>query len=306
LIIDVHAHHAPTALVQSMAEAKKPTGRIANAPIPWEERFQHMTDAGVGRQVLSIARGFYSENLSLAQRCARGVNDEFSHLCATRPQQLSFWASLPLPHVEATLLEIDRALALPGCAGVLINCFVLERSLADPLFDAVYAELDRRHAIVFLHPSQNGVQSPLINDWGLTVCAGASIEDSIAALHLIRREIPRRFPHVRFIVPHFGGLLPMLLNRLDGQMPQEGFLEVPSTTARRFFYDTVGWGSKAALKAAVEAFGAQQLLPGSDYPILLPWESYPQTFRHIAAAGLEPTIIEQILHRNAQQLLQLE
>jgi aminocarboxymuconate-semialdehyde decarboxylase len=97
----------------------------------------------------------------------------------------------------------------------------------------------------------------------------------------------------------------MLLNRLDGQMPQEGFPEPPSVSARRFFYDTVGWGSKAALLAAVEAFGVTQLVPGSDYPILLPWESYAQTFRHIEEAGLDPAAVRQILHCNAQALLRL-
>jgi predicted TIM-barrel fold metal-dependent hydrolase len=158
---------------------------------------------------------------------------------------------------------------------------------------------------VFIHPSQNSLNSPFIRDWGLGVCCGASMEDSLAALHLIKREIPHRYPHVRFIVPHFGGILPMLLNRLDGQMPQQGFIERPSVTARRFFYDTVGWGSKAALIAALEAFGPAQLVPGSDFPILLPWESYAQTFRHIEQAGLDPAISDQILHSNAQRLLGL-
>jgi predicted TIM-barrel fold metal-dependent hydrolase len=264
-----------------------------------------MAEAGVGRQVLSIASGFYSDDAAEGLWCVTGVNDELSQLCAERPQQFSFWASLPLPHIDAALRELDRVLALPGCVGVLINCFILNRSIADEAFDPLYAELNRRRGIVFLHPCQNGVMSPLINEWGLTGCAGASIEDSIAAMHLIRRQIPGKYPNVRFIVPHFGGILPMLLNRLDGQMPQQGFGEPPSLTARRFFYDTVGWGSRAALKAALEAFGASQLVPGSDYPILLPWESYAQTFRHIEEAGLDPAITRQILHYNAHTLLGL-
>ncbi len=132
----------------------------------------------------------------------------------------------------------------------------------------------------------------------------SSIEDTLVALHLIGARIPERFPRLRFIVPHFGGLLPMLLERLDGQMPQRGLAEKPSATARRFFYDTVGWGSRAALLAAVEAFGAGQLVTGSDYPILLRHETYARTFAHIREAGLAPETAAQILS-NAARLLGL-
>lgn len=306
-ICDIHAHHTPPALERVLASRPKSASgartRFSALPPPFEKRLEFMAEAGVTRQVLSIASGFYSADEAEGVSCACAVNEELSQRCAERPNSFSFWASLPLPHTDATLKEIGRAMALPGCVGVLINCFVLGRSVADEAFDCVYEELNRRRAIVFLHPSQNGLQSPLIKDWGLTVCAGASMEDAVAAMHLIRRQIPVRFPNVRFIVPHFGGLMPLLLNRLDGQMPQEGFAEPPSVTARRFFYDTVGWGSKSALIAALEAFGANQLVPGSDYPILLPWESYAQTFQHIREAGLPEAIVDQILYRNAPALL---
>jgi hypothetical protein len=205
---------------------------------------------------------------------------------------------------EADLVRLLDEL-FPGLSPLLVLPVLKPGPLTAAEIIPIAQELNRRRAIAFLHPCQNGLQSPLINDWGLTVCAGASMEDAVAAMHLIRRQIPLRYPNIRFIVPHFGGLLPMLLNRLDGQMPQEDFAEAPSATARRFFYDTVGWGSKAALIAAVEAFGSSQLVPGSDYPILLPWESYAQTFQHIREAGLPPAVVDRILHRNAQALLGL-
>lgn len=305
MIIDVHAHHTPQALARALAEQPRPARRHPSPPLAFEDRLGLMAEAGVERQILSIASGFYSEDENAGVRCACGVNDELSQLCVERPQHFSFWASLPLPHIAASLREVERAMALPGCVGVTINCAILGRSIADEIFDPLYAALNARRAIVFLHPSQNGLLSPLITNWDLTVCVGASMEDAVAALHLIQRQIPLRYPNLRFIVPHFGGLLPMLLNRLDGQMLQDGFAELPSATARRFFYDTVGWGSKAALIAAVEAFGAGQLVPGSDYPILLGWESYAQTFAHIHEAELPPAIVEQILHRNVQERLGL-
>ena len=95
----------------------------------------------------------------------------------------------------------------------------------------------------------------------------------------------------------------MLLNRLDGQMPADNLSALPSETLKNFFYDTVGWGSKPALRAAAEAFGAGNLLPGSDWPVLLRWESYAQTFAHISECGLPQADVDAILFQNVRRLL---
>jgi 6-methylsalicylate decarboxylase len=306
LIIDVHAHHMPSVLAEYVrmdVPASVAGTRFGPAGLVFEDRLAMMDEAGVGRQILSVAGGFHAADPVIAAEAVRRGNDELSRLCSERPDRFSFWALLPLPHIEESLREIERALDLPGAAGVFIPCFVQNESVATEAYEPIYAALNRRSAVVFLHPTQNGLVSPLINDWGLTICAGASMEDAVAAMQLIRRDIPRRYADLRFIVPHFGGILPMLLNRLDGQMPTDGLVEAPSASARRMYYDTVGWGSKAALLAAVEAFGSSQIVPGSDYPVLLPWESYAQTFRHIDEAGLDPAVARAILHENAQDLL---
>lgn len=82
----------------------------------------------------------------------------------------------------------------------------------------------------------------------------------------------------------------MQLQRLDNQVPSQypDLPEQPSVTARRLYYDTVGHGSPAALLCAWKAFGADHLVAGSDYPVLLPFETYRQTFhyiREVAAGG---------------------
>jgi predicted TIM-barrel fold metal-dependent hydrolase len=302
-IVDVHAHHAPPGLGR-----RSDPSQVLTQPTqePFEARFARMEEAGVGLQVLSSTTPTYLADPSEAVDRARIVNDELAARCLQDPARFRFWASLPLPHVGEALAEMQRVLGHPGAAGIMLGCSCQGGSIAREAFDPIYAEMQRRRGVIFLHPVQNGLTSPLINDLGLTVCAGASMEDSIAALHLIARQIPQRFPSIRFIVPHFGGILPMLLNRLDGQMPRAPGATAPSEVARKFFYDTVGWGSKAALIAAVEAFGDKQIVSGSDYPILLSWESYSQTFRHISQSGLPAVVIENILFNNAKSLLNLD
>jgi predicted TIM-barrel fold metal-dependent hydrolase len=133
------------------------------------------------------------------------------------------------------------------------------------------------------------------------------MEDTVVALHLIVRQIPHRYPNIRIIIPHLGGLLPMLINRIDNQVSSthKDLPEKPAMTARRFWYDTVGHGSHAALRCACEAFGPDRLLTGSDYPVLLQYESYKQTFAYIREAGLPDNGADRILYRNAAALFGL-
>ncbi|MEV6561480.1 amidohydrolase family protein [Nocardia sp. NPDC051756] len=158
----------------------------------------------------------------------------------------------------------------------------------------------------FFHPCQNGICSPFINDYGFTAAAGASLEDTAIVLHLIKRNIPARYPNIKIIIPHLGGLIPMQLARLDGQASTPDLLSPPSAMARSLYYDTVGWGSQAALRCACEAFGADHLLPGGDFSALLAVESYRRTFEYIKESRLSDQEIEQILYRNASALFDFD
>jgi len=305
MIVDLHAHYTPAeynVLAKTLGGSYKDrfTGYVD--PIGWDERLGMMKEAEVAKQVLSPTAAPYSHDRNESIHACKEINSIYAEVKRKQPELFDFWVSLPLPHVDDALVELKRGLDELNGVGVVLGCFCLEYSMADEIFEPLYEELNRRSAIVFFHPCQNGICSKHINEFGLTVCAGASLEDSTVAMHLIAKQIPLRYPNIRFVIPHFGGILPTLLNRLDGQMPQEGFAEKPSAMAKRFFYDTVGWGSRAALLAALEAFGASQIVTGSDYPILLRHESYKQTFDNVRLSGISEADIAQIL-RNAYELL---
>jgi len=99
----------------------------------------------------------------------------------------------------------------------------------------------------------------------------------------------------------------MLLRRLIVEALEQhpNLPERPSITARRFYYDIVGHGSQAALLCAWKAFGADHLVAGSDYPVLLAYESYRQNFFYLRDSILPPEDVEKILHHNAQIVLGL-
>src|SRR5439155_6832906 len=116
--------------------------------------------------------------------------------------------------------------------GVNMNIICLNRSVSETEFEPIYAEMNRRGAILFVHPAGTGICSPFIVDYGYRAAVGTSLEDATFVLHMIAKQIPHRYPNIKFIVPHLGGPIPMLLNRLDkqGQRDHPNLAEAPSVT----------------------------------------------------------------------------
>jgi 6-methylsalicylate decarboxylase len=308
MTIDVHAHALIPRYHDILADlgiTAPGYGKGAGLVAPAEDlRISLMDEAGIDRQLLSAMSAPYASDEANAVRAARCINDAHAELIARYPDRLAAYSALPLPHLDASLAELERCLDGLGMIGVALQCSCLDESVVAERFEPIYSELNRRHAVILFHPCVNGLCSPLVTGWGLAPTAGAVFEDTAIALHLILRKIPHRYPDLKFIIPHLGGSLPMLLNRLDNQLPMTApdLPEPPSRTARRFFYDTVSHGSQAALRCAVDAFGSDRIVPGSDYPVLLPFESYRETFDYLRKAGLPEPSVRKILVTNTNQL----
>jgi aminocarboxymuconate-semialdehyde decarboxylase len=266
-----------------------------------------MDRAGVRMQILSAAPQLpYFENRQNSITAARFVNDAYADIVRRHPDRFVAYAATPLPHVDASIEEMGRALDTLGMVGVTMGTSVLEQSVADPAFDPFWAELNRRGTILFFHPHGLGACSPLITANNLTWPIGATIEDTVVVAHLIAKAIPSRYPRVRIIVPHLGGEISMLLQRLDNQtgMFLPAGSERPSATARRFWYDTVSHGYVPALRCACDALGADRIVLGSDYPYEV-GDVYQRCVDYIAQAGLPAAQVEAIQDRNAQALFRL-
>ena len=134
------------------------------------------------------------------------------------PGRLAAVVSLPLPHIDATPGRWSGGWTGSACSASSISVLrAFDRSSAEAEFEPLYAEMNRRGAVLFYHPVQNGICSPIINDYQLHRSVGASLEDSAIVLHLIARRVPERYPNIKYVVPHLGGIISMLLPRLDNQ-----------------------------------------------------------------------------------------
>jgi 6-methylsalicylate decarboxylase len=311
--IDVHAHYYPAALYELLARVAGVQRSRGSQPIrgfslhvALDEQLELMTAAGIDRMVLSLGNTPpYFEDRDVAAAVALGANDLYVDLHTRHPTRFNAFVGVPLPHVDAALQELDRALTLPGVVGVGLGCSVLGRPLDDPAFDPVFEELNRRTTPVFIHPI--GVGGGLNSeDFGLTWMVGSRFEDTITMARLILSGLTLRYPNIRFIIPHLGGTMALFLQRLDNVAERQGWLEehgpdvMPSDLARRFWFDTVN-EQHSALRCACETFGAQRILLGTDWP-MLPADKLKHFVDYVAEA-LPAEDACAIMDRNAAALL---
>jgi len=220
------------------------------------------------------------------------------------PDRFRAFAALPMPHVEESLGEMRRALGELHMAGVVMNTSVLGHALVEPDYQPIFAELHDRHTVLYLHPAGNSACSPLIGDYHLTWMVGAPVEDTISLMQLITNGIPVRYPSIKIINSHLGGAMPMLLQRADDQYGWEApeTPERPSVSARRMWYDTVGHGHVPALRCAIDSFGADRLVLGTDFP----YENgdvFVRAVEYISDSRIDPGAARAILDQNASALL---
>jgi 6-methylsalicylate decarboxylase len=310
LRIDVHAHYFPGPyldLIEALGRGEVETSmgrRSAHATHAADAapRIEAMDRAGVGMQILSIATGGpYIASEIGAIIGARTANDAYAEMVRLHPRRFKAFACLPFPHVDAALAEMVRAFDELGMIGIGVATKMGGKSLADPSFDPVYAELNRRGGVLFVHPIGHSCDSTLLEETGLTWPLGAPFEDTAAALQLLQTGFVERFPKIKAIMPHLGGTLPFLVHRLDHQ--QSRFMNghgVPSVEVKKFWYDSVN-GNAAALRCSCDTFGVDRILFGTDYPF---WNgaAHQHAAEYIDDAGLSADAVLAISAGNARAL----
>ncbi|MEU9128452.1 amidohydrolase family protein [Kitasatospora sp. NPDC048540] len=264
------------------------------------ERFARNDAAGIGCQILSVAPQVpHFADRNHAVSAARHANNLYATVTSQHPDRFAAFAALPMPHLDAALEELTRALDGLDMAGVTLTTDVLGRALTDPGFVPLFEELDRRGSVLYLHPSGQAAGSPLIADGRMRWMVGAPVEDTVAAMDLLLNGYPARFPRLRIVVSHLGGALPMLLPRADEHLRWEApeVAEPPTSSARRLLYDTVAHGNVPAIRLAARALGADRLLLGTDFP----YQSGDQLVRAVVSVrtALPPAEAEAALSRAA-------
>ncbi len=266
--IDVHHHHTPPPYVAAI------TARNIPGPVrDWtpEKSIADMDKAGVATALTSIttpALRFLDD--AGARKLARECNEYTAKLVADSKGRFGMFAVMPMPFVDATLLEIAYALDTLRADGIGLLTSYGDKWLGDPAFAPVMDELNRRQAVVYTHPTTANCCGNLIPDVPESIVEwGTDTTRTIASF--VFSGTAARCRNVKIIFSHGGGTMPFLTERFT-RLPlinKNLAPRVPNgveAELRRFYYDTAQAAHPFALASLTRLVPVSQIVFGTDFP----------------------------------------
>lgn len=273
--IDVHAHYLPAGYRRAAAAAghEHPDGMPGLPNWDTGSTLAMMDGLNIRTAMLSISSpGVHFGDDAAARKLAREVNEEGARAVADHPGRFGLFASLPLPDIDGSLAELAYAFDTLHADGVVVETNHHGIYMGDKRLDPVMAELNRRGAVMFMHPTSPtcpccqalslGYPRPMIE---------FMFETTRAVTNLLLTGTLDRLPNIRLIVPHAGATIPVLADRIVGLSPALGLPEPLDpdhfyATLRRLYYDLAGYPLPRLAPALMQIADPGHVMYGSDWP----------------------------------------
>ena len=271
--IDVHHHVLPDFYVQAQKAAGITSTAYRGFPI-WtpQHSLNVMETESIATSILSFTSpGIWYGDINQTRDLAEQCNDYLAGLAAGYPGRFGGFAFLPLPDIDAAIAECGRALDELRLDGITLLTSIADKYIGHPDFDPLYAELNRRKAVVFIHPCYPpGTEA---DGWNIPrMLIDYPFETTRVAVNLILQGVLRRYPDIQFILSHSGGTLPFLAHRIaifDKDMPfRDRYPEGAMTYFKKFWFDTALSGHSVPLAGLLKIADKSRILFGTDYPYI--------------------------------------
>jgi 6-methylsalicylate decarboxylase len=305
-LIDVHHHFVPPFYLSDNRDriAAAAGGRTHPAYVSWtpEQAIAAMDNQGVATAVLSLTTpGVWFGDAQAAAHTARRVNDYAAELVRGHAGRLGLFAVIPLPDIESSLREIEYAFGVLKADGIGLMTSYEDRWLGDPLYDPVFEELNRRKAVVFIHPT-TGLCCRGLLSYVNPIMLEIPQDTTRAVTNLLFAGAFTKFKDIRFIFTHAGGSVPMIVGRMHQYAPRNIGETAPSGIEyelRRLYYDIAGTAYRPAIAALTSLVPTTQILFGSDHPLI----PLAETAEGVMTLGLPARDLQRIARDNALALL---
>jgi 6-methylsalicylate decarboxylase len=266
--IDVHHHFGPPTWVAAMKG--NPLLQVPNTTWTPEKSIEDLDRGGGAAAVLSITNpGLYLGDRAQAIRLARECNDFGAKVVQAHPTRFGLFAAMPLPDVDATLKEIAYAYDQIHADGIGFMTSFGDTWLGNPAYKPVMEELNRRNAVVFVHPTaanccRNLNYAPGVHPASMEY--GTDTTRAITGICFSGDAV--RFPNIRWIWSHGGGSMPFLAGRIGGaarnfkeQLPNGLIAEL-----KKFYYDLAGADNVGVVASLQKLVSSDKILFGTDFP----------------------------------------
>jgi aminocarboxymuconate-semialdehyde decarboxylase len=266
-------------------------------------------EAGVDRVLLCpwVPLLYYDADPGEGLRRARIQNDALAGLVGEHPERAAALGAVPLQDPELAARELHALMDDGVLKGVELAASVRGVFLGDDRFEPFWEAAEATGALVFVHPTTRGFDSPAFQDYYLWNTVANPLETATTAAHMVVAGVMERHPGLRVLLAHGGGALMAVrgrMRRAHGFQPQarSRLRESPEDSIRRFYFDTLTHDDEL-LRALIDYVGPDHVLLGSDYPFDMGDSQHVDTVR---ALGLAPDVEAAILAGNAERLLGLE
>jgi predicted TIM-barrel fold metal-dependent hydrolase len=264
--IDVHHHFAPD-FHRDAVNARR--GGLRWPKWSPQMSLDDMDKNGIDTAMLSVVQpGTWFGDVAESRKLTRQLNDYAAGLSRDHPGRFGLFACIAPPDVEGSLKEIEYAFETLHADGIGLLTSYGTLYLGDPSFAPIYAELNRRKAIVYVHPVAPNCCKNLVP--GIPVGSIEYATDTTRTIaHLVFSGTTTRFPDIRWIFSHSGGTLPFLtgrFTRLAGERKPAFLPDGPLPEFRKFHYELAQGNTPGQIAALLKMVALEQVLYGTDYP----------------------------------------
>ena len=310
MIIDTHFHAFPEKYLELVPNVSKNDVRGAGFhSFNHQDYLDVMDRYGIDIGVLSctggpIERGSPERALELC----RVLNDGFAEAHAKYPHRFKLFARPPMVNLDAGIKELHRCIKDLGADGVALPTNLAGKYLDEPGYEPFWKEIDTIGKPLFLHPT-NSPCEPNWNKYSLHQKLLWPADTALAMSRIVYSGIFDRYPRLKLIAAHLGGMIPNYLDRLNWREGNVECKDQPEGYFKKIYYDTAGPVRANAIKFTCDTFGVDQILFGADYPHGRGGRDdqfYPMTLKAMDEMDLSKEDKEKIYWKNANRLFGFE
>lgn len=290
--VDAYTHFVPPAFFKKLVDSGYPDigKRMRELPAihDLDHRRKIVDQFENYGQIISYSMPpleLFTKSSAEMEEFAKLINDGFVDICAKHSDQFPGWvAEAPIGGDDAGVREATRAIK-NGALGVQIHTNVAGKPLDDPKFEPLFAAMDKLNKPIWLHPAR-GANTPDYasekkSKYEIWWAFGWSYETAAAMARLVFSGIMDKYPNLKIITHHFGGIVPMLEGRigpgwdqLGARTSDEDLSLVRKRLKKRpldyfkhdFYTDTATFTAEPAMHAGFGFFDLDKIVFASDCP----------------------------------------
>ena len=267
MMFDAHAHWLPREIIDNAHFFSPAWGDI-------KRQLALMDKFHIERALLLYPTSDAYQQMGSQQEVARIYNDSIAEVVKRYPERFIGAAILPVDEPEVMVKEFERATEELGFKAISLATSFEGVYLNDDRFHPLYERAEASNTPLFVHPQTiNPIGFERVQDPLLTPVIEFVFDTTMCIGKLMTAGTLRRFPNLKFVFAHFGGVMPFIKERFDtvykmlrGRNIVKDLFALPSEYLKQIYVDTSGATSPSTLMSTLEMVGAEHTLWGSDYP----------------------------------------